>query len=184
MNITELFTILQTDPDYRAAFIADPAWVLKKADIDIAGDRSVIVHENDHFNHHYVLHSAFVKVEHSEIKPTDMAMAIQVRADKDPEFRKILLEDPELAIRKALNVSIPPKMKMHIHENTPHTFHIVLPQMASENELSDRDLELVAGGKGDTTIYEDDNVEIVYHPPELQIDLDPNGDLERIFSGW
>jgi hypothetical protein len=69
------------------------------------------------------------------------------RAWEDAEFRKLLLSDPRRAIEQVLGQALPQQLKVNVTEETPDTFHMVLPTKpdASE-ELSQEDLATVAGG--------------------------------------
>ncbi len=70
------------------------------------------------------------------------------RAMRDETFRQRLIQDPERALRETLGMAVPAGVKIHVHEETPHDVHIVLPQVAvgGMQELSDADLETAVGG--------------------------------------
>ncbi len=72
-------------------------------------------------------------------------------ATKNPEYRKALLEKPREVVGAQLGTSVPPSVEVKIIEEKPNEFYIVLPHVAkSGEELSDADLEQVAGGFKDT----------------------------------
>jgi hypothetical protein len=69
------------------------------------------------------------------------------KASIDADFRKLALTNPNEAIKKVMNKEVPSGFKLKIIENVPgidQTY--VLPNMQTE-ELSDADLDAVAGGK-------------------------------------
>src|SRR4051794_4647138 len=70
---------------------------------------------------------------------------------KYPEYRALFLKSPKTMIEKQLNNSLPADLEIKIVEEGPKSLYFVLPyEVASGAELSDADLEQVAGGKNDT----------------------------------
>lgn len=74
---------------------------------------------------------------------TDMKNAILSRAAEDGEFRSRLITDPKAAIAAEIGVTIPEEFNVVVHEDGATTAHLVL---APSPELTDAELELVAGG--------------------------------------
>ena len=70
--------------------------------------------------------------------------AISERAGQDPEFRAQLLSQPRVALGEMLEIQIPEGVNISVYEETPTDIHLVIP---ADSQLSDGDLELVAGGK-------------------------------------
>jgi hypothetical protein len=68
------------------------------------------------------------------------------RALADPAFKAELLKDPKAAASE-LGINLPDGVTIHILENTPNEINLTVPVNPSSSELSDADLELVAGGK-------------------------------------
>jgi hypothetical protein len=70
------------------------------------------------------------------------------RATRDPGFRRELLSNPATALEQELGVRIPETVEIRVVEETPSTLYLVLPpqRIAAGQELSDRDLEQIAGG--------------------------------------
>ena len=69
-------------------------------------------------------------------------------AINNPKYRQALINDPKSLIERQLNTSLgPTKVKAVV--DTADTVHVVIPYAAAEGELSDADLEKVAGGKQD-----------------------------------
>ncbi len=74
------------------------------------------------------------------------------RAMKDETFRKMLLENPKAAIEEETGIKTPGAVNLHVVEEDPSTFYLVLPPKTkpeTEDELSEAELEMVAGGWGD-----------------------------------
>jgi hypothetical protein len=72
---------------------------------------------------------------------------ILARAIKDAAFRQAFASNPRETLAKEYNVHFPESVTIRVLEDTPTLYNIVLPpQEAAMQELSDTDLEAVAGG--------------------------------------
>jgi len=69
-------------------------------------------------------------------------------AVENPKYRDALMKDPKGVIEKQLNTSLG-STNVKAVADTADTVHVVVPYAAAEGELSDADLEKVAGGKQD-----------------------------------
>ncbi len=67
-------------------------------------------------------------------------------AQRNPEFRQRLLADPNGTISEVLGASLPESVSIRVVEATPTHQYLVLPMVDPANELSDMELEEVAGG--------------------------------------
>jgi predicted house-cleaning noncanonical NTP pyrophosphatase (MazG superfamily) len=73
-------------------------------------------------------------------------------ATQHPQYREALLKDPKAVIEKQLNNRLPEGMNVKVVQETGDTIYLRLPHTVTEgSELSDSDLEQVAGGKGEET---------------------------------
>jgi hypothetical protein len=78
---------------------------------------------------------------------TEKAYAkIIAKAWRDPAFKAQLITNPAAAL-KAEGMDVPVGMTVTVLENTDKQFHLVLPHQPT-GELSENDLEAVAGGRG------------------------------------
>ena len=71
------------------------------------------------------------------------------KAFKDESFRKQLVENPGAAIEAETGRKIPETVKIKVLEEDPQTVYLVLPDtlgMSGQNELTDEELNSVAGG--------------------------------------
>ena len=72
------------------------------------------------------------------------------RSLQDDAFRQRLLEDPKAAVEQELGTRLPEDVRVVAVEETADTIYLVLPFHSTEGqeagELSDRELEAVAGG--------------------------------------
>ena len=70
-------------------------------------------------------------------------------AVENPTYRDALIRDPRSIIEKQFGTNLG-NVKVKSIVDTSDTIHIIVPHIPAEGELSDRDLEKVAGGKNDT----------------------------------
>jgi len=72
------------------------------------------------------------------------------KAYTDNAYRARLIKNTNEAIKEVVGPVIPAGVNFFVHENTTTTQHYVLPPLpaAKSAELSDVELEQVAGGKG------------------------------------
>lgn len=91
----------------------------------------------------------------NEGSPTQQPMSrheleekIVARAWKDDAFRQKFVADPKGQFEEHLGTKLPEGLTMTAHEEDENHLHFVIPVKPRENldELSDEDLEKVAGG--------------------------------------
>lgn len=77
----------------------------------------------------------------------EMETLIIEQAWKNPEFKREFVSDPKGTIEKYSGQKMPDNVKIVVHEEDANTMHMTIP-LAPKNlsELSDDDLERVAGG--------------------------------------
>ncbi len=74
------------------------------------------------------------------------------QAESNPDYYHQLMKDPRNLMSRQLGTAIPSNVNVKVIEETPDTYYIVLPYKPKEGaELSDSDLEKVAGGFLDKT---------------------------------
>ncbi len=77
----------------------------------------------------------------------DLEAKIVALAWKDDEFRKKFLADPKAQFEEKLGTKLPASLKMTAHEENENSLHFVIPtKPKAVEELSDEDLEKIAGG--------------------------------------
>ena len=73
-------------------------------------------------------------------------------ASENAEYRAAVKQDPKAVLSKQMGRELPEWLNVQVVEESADTIYLVIPHVAEEGEeLSDSDLESVAGGKGDTT---------------------------------
>ena len=79
----------------------------------------------------------------------EMERRLLRRSLEDDAFRQRLLEDPKAAVEQELGTRLPEDVRVVAVEETAETIYLVLPSsspIGEGGELSDRELEAVAGG--------------------------------------
>ena len=92
------------------------------------------------------------------ISRAEMERSIVQRSIEDEDFRQLLLEDPKAAVELELGSQLPEAVEVRLVQESQQSIYLVLPfasTFAEGEELSERDLEAVAGGayatSGDAT---------------------------------
>jgi hypothetical protein len=70
------------------------------------------------------------------------------RAERDPEFRRRLTEDPNSAVQEELGVELPENFQVTVIEEGPSEAILVLPISPAPGQLRDEELAGAAGGSG------------------------------------
>jgi hypothetical protein len=79
----------------------------------------------------------------------DVELQLIEKAWKDAAFHQALLTDPQGAVERELEAKLPAGLQVKVLAETPDTFYLVLPakpDRAPTGELTDQQLEAVAGG--------------------------------------
>src|SRR5919107_3807179 len=92
---------------------------------------------------------------------SEIERTVVQRSIEDEDFRRRLLEDPKAAVERELGSALPEGVQVRVVEETPDTIYLVLPSASAlgdrGGELSEEELEAVAGGGGGEKIREDPN---------------------------
>ena len=79
----------------------------------------------------------------------EMERRLIEKSVQDEAFRQRLIEDPKGAVEQELGTRLPEEVRIVTVEETQDTIYLVLPSASlagGGGQLSDRELELVAGG--------------------------------------
>jgi hypothetical protein len=147
-TVQEVIARVWSDESLKTKLLNNPKSVLVKYGLEFPDCVEVQVHENTHSLMNYVVPQASEipqGVDLEEIEP--MAGKVMKMALADEAFKTKLLSDPKSAIKEAMGLMLPESLEIRVYEDTPTVKHLVLPVNPFNSELSDADLELVAGGK-------------------------------------
>ena len=75
----------------------------------------------------------------------DVEALIAERIAADPTFREALIADPRGVVSELVGFDIPDMVQVVLHEESLTQIHLTIP---ATSEITDEDLELVAGGGG------------------------------------
>ena len=73
------------------------------------------------------------------------------RASADADFRQLCLTSPQAAVKAATGRDLPEGFDLQLVDNRGANLTVVLPDLTASTELSDSDLENIAGGAVKTT---------------------------------
>jgi hypothetical protein len=80
----------------------------------------------------------------------EMERTLVQRSLEDESFRQKLLDDPRGTVEQELGTQLPEGIEVRVVEESAQSIYLVLPSASplggEEGELSDQDLEAVAGG--------------------------------------
>jgi Nitrile hydratase, alpha chain len=81
-------------------------------------------------------------------KRTEVERTLVQRSLEDDSFRQRLLDDPKAAVEQEMGAQLPEGVEVRAVEESADTIYLVLPSASpiGEEELSDQELEAVAGG--------------------------------------
>jgi hypothetical protein len=81
----------------------------------------------------------------------DLQVRIVEKAWADEAFKAALMRDPRATLGEELGVELPEDLEIEVVEETSRKLYLVLPakpELPVDRELSDQELEAVAGGTG------------------------------------
>ena len=147
-RVQEVIARIWSDTSLKAKLIDNPKSVLADYGLEFPSSVEVQVHENTASLMNYVLPQASEIPEGIDLEEVEpVAGKVIKRALADEAFRARLLSDPKPAIAEATNVTLPMSLEIHVYEDTQAVKHLVLPVNPMNEELSDFELEMIAGGK-------------------------------------
>lgn len=141
-NVAEVLQDIWTNDETKQRLFASPREFLHEHGVDVPKGMQVKIHEDVLSQRHFVLPE---KLEGEIPESEDPVLKVLKRAHDDAAFRRSLLADANAAVKSA-GVELPAGMKVQVFENSADTLHLVLPMNPADAELSDEDLEAVAGG--------------------------------------
>lgn len=90
-------------------------------------------------------------------KTNEVLTAVFAKAATDKVFRALVQENPNEAVKQAAGLDVPAGFTVRFVENDGVDATFVLPDFIGDSELSDEQLEAVAGGKKKKKHDDDDD---------------------------
>ena len=146
-NVQEVIAQVWSDESLKTKLLNNPKSVFADYGIEFPYSVEVQVHENTSSLMNYVLPQAGEipeGVDLEEIEP--VAGKVMKLALADAAFKTLLLSDPKTAVAEATGLTLPMSLEIGVYEDTPTVKHLVLPVNPASEELSDFELEAIAGG--------------------------------------
>ena len=138
----EVIQAIWNDPEEHQAFLANPKKYLLEQGQEIPKDTEVKAYEDTPSLRHFLLPSKGTQLP-GEDEPF---LQIAKRAMEDSEFKAELLKNPR-TVAQEMGIAIPDGLEIKILDNKPDEINVIVPFNSASGELSDADLEAVAGGK-------------------------------------
>ncbi len=145
LNQSEFVEKLWNSPEEMQKFIASPKKYLQDQGESVPENVTVHAHVDTLSVRNFVL-----PVDKSQLPEGDNpVLTITRQAMDDSAFKDKLLSDPKAAAAEE-GLNIPDGVVVNVFQNTADQVHVVVPFNPAKAELSDADLEAVAGGKNET----------------------------------
>jgi hypothetical protein len=71
---------------------------------------------------------------------------VVTRAEREPDYRKRLIDDPKAAIEEELGIELPSTFEIRVEQERPNEAILVLPALVAPEQLRDEELVALAGG--------------------------------------
>jgi hypothetical protein len=133
---------LMTNEQVRNQLRNDPKGFLATHEVTFPPETEVVVLEDTADTRHFVMPKEMT----TEMAASDNPVMKVIRhALEDEGYKQRLLADPKAAVAE-LGINVPDHLTIKVVENSPSTYHVILPLNPNDMELSDADLANVAGG--------------------------------------
>lgn len=140
----ELSQRLQNSEEFKNRFLSEPKSVLKEIGIEVPDSITVEVHEDTATVKNFVIPVKSTEENETTASNPLFRKAI-AKAHSDASFKTQLMQNPKSTIAELTGDGLPEDLDIHVHGNTSSLKHIVV-SVAHSEELSEHELETVAGG--------------------------------------
>jgi hypothetical protein len=145
-TVQEALESVWSDAALKNRLLTNPKPVLAEFGLNIPDNVQVQVHENTPTKLNVVLPEPELLAGIDPEQADPVAGKVIKRAWADAGFKQQLLSNPKAAIQEATGTELPAGLDVKVYENSPTLQHMILPPNPADSELSDSDLEAVAGG--------------------------------------
>lgn len=141
-----------SDEDFKNRFIADPKPILAEVGSQVPDSVKIEVHEDGPNLRNYVLPRKEQLERYNLESQNPIISKVLQQALADDAFKARLLKNPKAGIKEATGENLPDALTICFYEDTPTVKHLVIPVNSTNEELSESQLEMVAGGLASTTL--------------------------------
>ncbi|WP_392533427.1 NHLP leader peptide family RiPP precursor [Nostoc sp. C117] len=142
---------LSADEQLKNNFIANPKATLAEMGLHISNSITVEVHEDTLELKNLVLPLKSDSQIGTFAESAPGFKSVIQQAWQDETFKSQLLENPKATIEKVTGTNLSDTFIICVYEDTPTVKHLVVPVNNANEELSELDLMMVAGGIGHTS---------------------------------
>lgn len=135
-----------TDENFKNRFIADPKVILAEIGAKVPDSMKVEVHEDEPDLRNYILPKKEQLERYNLEGQNPIIRQVIQQTLADDAFKARLLQNPKAGIKEATGQQVPDALTICFHEDTSTVKHLVIPVNPTNEELSDTQLEMVAGG--------------------------------------
>ena len=136
-NWSNVITRAKSDSDFRSRLIADPASACNEVGCRVPHGTDVQVIQQSPNQFHLMLGAKGYAAEIDSMLD---------RAVNDTEFKGQLLDDPITSVESAIGEKLPAGLEVVVHEKKPGQVFLFLDSAGASGELSEQELDAVAGG--------------------------------------
>jgi hypothetical protein len=156
VKFEQLLERAQSDATFKQELLHDPKAVLtKELGANIPENVELKVLEETQNTHYLVIPKSVDTDTATEGEEEDPIAQLIARASQDTALKQELLNSPNTVIQRELGISIPDEADVKVVEETDNNTYLILPVLPVDfdsEELSEEQLEAVAGGFAFTLI--------------------------------
>lgn len=146
-TVQEALQKIWNDPEFKKKLFANPKPVLAELGMNVPAGQNVKIWENTPHEMNFVLPNKAEMPANYDPEATNATIGKVIKkAWKDPAFKAKLLSNPKDAVADAAGIELPASLKVRVHEDSPSLKNLILPVNPATEDLSDSDLEAIAGG--------------------------------------